>query len=429
METAEFRYSCLIQYSVVEEDPFPLIISAFPALLLLSAFFSASEVAFISLSPAKIRSLNKDAPGRLTQLVVRLSQKPERLLTTILIGNNVVNIFMASLATVVATRLFGDAGIGLATGAVTLGVLVFGEIFPKGIAQRHAVAFCRYSAIPLSALSFVLTPFTVVFEKLFHFFGGQRKLGISEEELKAAVDLGTESGEIKEHERELIQNVLAFTDTRVGAIATPRVDIIAIEKNSPLTEAKALFHKENVSRMPVFAGSLDNVVGVLTLRQVFRAEDSVRTVGELLLKEIVLTPSSRPIRSLLSEFLSRHRHMAVVIDEHGGTSGLITMEDILEELVGEIEDEEDVREQEMQKVNSKVVIAPASTTLLDIDEALGTQLHLEEGCEEENIAFLVLEKLGRLAKTNDRLRAGGAEITVEEATRTKIISVKIEALD
>ena len=411
-------------------DPSQLIlIFSFGTLLILSGFFSAAEVAFISLSPAKIRALKEEQPGQITRLITRLTAQPERLLTTILIGNNLVNIFTASLATVVAMQFFGSAGLGIATGVVTLGILIFGEILPKGFAQRHAVGFARFAALPLSWLSFMLTPITFIFERLFHAVGGQHQVSMTEEELLAAVDIGTEGGELHEHEREFIQNVLEFTDTRVEEVMTPRVDIDAISYNRTIREAKHYFIDHSHSRLPVFEQSIDRVVGVVTLRHILehRGEQDA-LVSSLQLLRPIFTPASRPIRSLFAEFKSRHIHIAIVVDEHGGTLGLVTLEDLLEEIVGEIEDEGDIPDEGIIELNKNVLLVPADTPLCEIDERLDTALASDE-FETKNVAFLILEKLGRMAKENDRIRAGGAELTVEQASKNKIEKVKIEKIN
>lgn len=414
----------------MDDDPSSTLIyiAIFLILLVLSGFFSAAEVAFVSLSPAKTRSLTDEHPGRLSRLIMQLKEKPDRLLTTILIGNNLVNVLTASLATVVATRFFGNAGLGIATGLVTVGLLIFGEILPKGFAQRHAVGFAQIAAYPLFILDRLLHPIVWCFEKMFHFVGGTSQEKITEEELLAAVDIGTESGEIKAHEREFIKNVIDFTDTRVEEVMTPRVDIDAVEKNKTIRDVKHYFAEHSHSRLPVFDESIDKVVGVVTLRHILehRGEQDL-SVEKLGLMQPIFTPASRPIRSLFQEFKSRHVHIAIVVDEHGGTQGLVTLEDLLEELVGEIEDEGDVPEVGIRRVNKNVLDVPGDTQLCDIDDELTTSLAVDE-FENKNVAYLILEKLGRMPKADDRLRVDDVELTVEQLDGNRIARVKIERL-
>ncbi len=413
----------------MDEDPGPIIYLVFTGLLLLSAFFSAAEVAFVSLSPAKVRALREERPGRATDLITKLKSRPHRLLTTILIGNNLVNIFTAGLATVIATQFFGSAGLGIATGGVTIAILVFGEIVPKGFAQRHAVSFASFIAYPLFLLEKLLTPINWSFEKLFHAVGVDKPVrSMTEEELLAAVEIGTEEGEIKHHEQEMIQNILEFTDTRVEEVMTPRVAIKALEQNKTIREATEYFIAHSHSRLPVYDETIDKVQGIVSLRDILEHRSKAdQPVGGLIESKPIFTPASRPIRSLFQEFKSRRVHLAIVVDEHGGTLGLVTLEDLLEEIVGEIEDEEDIPEDIVERLNSRTLLAPADTQLTEIDDKLETKLSTGE-FESKNLAFLLLEKLGRLPKKDDKIRFGSAELTIEGIIGHKIKKVKIEKL-
>lgn len=411
----------------MEDDPHLIIYFVLAGLLMLSAFFSAAEVAFVSLSPARVRVL-EEKKSRSSKLVSKLKSKPQRFLATILIGNNLVNIFAAGLATMLATELFGSAGLGIATGVMTFLVLVFGEIVPKAFAQKHAEGFALFSAYPLYILDTILTPLSWSAEKFLHLLGAKHSEKVTEEELVALVDIGTEEGEIKKHEKEMIQNVLEFTDTRVEEVMIPRVEIEALDKGTSVLEAKKFFENIVHSRVPVFDGSVDKITGIVTLRHILEhRKDHEMPVEKLDLIEPIFTPASRPIRALFQEFKSRHVHMAIVVDEHGGTEGIVTLEDLLEEIVGEIEDEEDVSEENIKQVNSKTVLTAGDVQLSEIDKKLATKLAAGE-FENKNIAFLLLEKLGRMPKENDRIRFGEAEITIEEVVENKIEKVKVEKI-
>ncbi|MCF7846398.1 MAG: hemolysin family protein [Candidatus Peribacteraceae bacterium] len=409
------------------EDPHLFTYFILFGLLVLSAFFSSSEVAFVSLSPAKVRLL-EDKKSRAAKLVIALKNRPQRLLATILIGNNLVNIFAAGLATVVATDFFGSLGLGIATGLMTLLILIFGEIFPKAFAQKHAQSFALFAAYPLFILDKILIPFTWSIEKTLHLLGAEHIERVSEKEIVAAVDLGTESGEIKKHEQELIQNVLEFTDTRVEEVMTPRVEIEALEKVTTVAEAEKFFREKTCSRLPIFDSSIDKVIGILNLRQLFGWEGSRETpVGKLPLAEAVFTPASRTTRSLFKELQSRNNHLAIVVDEHGGTLGLVTLEDLLEEIVGEIEDEQDVAEESIQKVNAHTILAAGDTPLWEIDKILGAKL--ERGrFDGKNVAFLLLEKLAKMPAENAKIRVENVELTVEKVHGNRIEKVKIEKI-
>ncbi|MFH1546091.1 MAG: hemolysin family protein [Patescibacteria group bacterium] len=411
----------------MEEDPHLVIYLALLGLLALSAFFSAAEVAFVSLSPAKIHIL-AGKKSRASKLVVALKSRPQRFLATILIGNNLVNIFAAGLATVVATETFGSAGLGIATGVMTLLVLIFGEIIPKAFAQKHAEIFALAVSYPLFILGKILLPFTWLTEKGLHALGAKHSEEVSEKEVVAMVDLGAESGEIKKHEQEMIQNVLEFTDTKVEAVMTPRVEIEALEKSTTIAEAEKFFQKLTHSRIPVFDGSIDKIIGILTLRQIFEHEGERNfPIKKLKLFEPIFAPASRTIRSLFQELKSRRIHIAIVIDEHGGTLGIVTLEDLLEEIVGEIEDEEDVSEEGIQKLNSHTLLAAGDAQLSEIDALLGTTL-AHGKFTAKNLAFLFLEKLKKLPQKNAKIRVNGAELTVEKIRGNKIEKIKIEKI-
>jgi CBS domain containing-hemolysin-like protein len=411
----------------MEEDPNLIIYLALLGLLILSAFFSAVEVAFITLSPAKVRVL-ADKKTSASKLIVKLKSRPQRLLATVLIGNNTVNIFAAGLATMVATEVFGHAGLGIATGVMTFLILIFGEIFPKAYAQKHAEKLALFAAFPLYYLERIISPLTFILEKVLHALGMKHTERVTEAELVALVGLGVEGGELKKHEEEMIQNVLEFTDTKVEEVMIPRVEIEAIEKSKTVAEAEAFFRDGVYSRLPVYDNTIDKVIGVLTIRQIFEFQgDANLKLEKLPLLQPIFTPASRPIRSLFQEFKSRHTHLAIVVDEHGGTSGLVTLEDLLEEIVGEIEDEEDVSQESIQRVNSKTLLVDGDTLLWEIDKRLKTKLASGK-YEGKTVAFLLLDKLGKMPHEDAKIRAGNAELTIEEVESKRIAKVKIEKI-
>lgn len=408
----------------MSEDPHLIIWLSLISLLALSAFFSASEIAFVALSPARLRVLT-ERKTRATKLVAQLKEHPQRFLATILIGNNLVNVLAAGLATILATEFFGSAGLGIATGVMTLALLIFGEIIPKTYAQRFAENFALVAAFPLTLLDKLFLPLTFLAEK----FLPPAEAHVSEAEVVAAVELGTESGEIKGHEQEMIKNILGFTDTRVEAVMTPRVKIAALAQETSVAEARNFFRQNNFSRLPVYADSIDQVVGILSLRRVFEFQgESTTPLKNLDLYEPIFTPGNRPIRALFRELKSRQIHLAIVVDEFGGTLGLLTLEDLLEEIVGEIEDESDIKETLFQKLNARTVRALGDTPLAILDEILETDLATGEFAEK-NVAFLILTKLGKVPAPEMRLRVEGVEITIEQVTKNRIKQVKIEKLN
>lgn len=409
--------------STLSEDPHLIIWFALSGLLALSAFFSATEIAFVALSPARLRVL-AERKTRSAALVVKLKSRPQRFLAMILLGNNLVNVLAAGLATILATKLFGSAGLGIATGGMTLAILIFGEIIPKTYAQRFAENFALLAAFPLAILDKIFAPLTFIAEK----FLPEVDSRVSEAEVVATVELGTESGEIKGHEKEMIKNILEFTDTRASTVMTPRVRIKALNKETTVAAAQEFFTQNNFSRLPVFSKSIDNVIGVLSLRRVFEFHGNPATpLSQLELHEPIFAPANKPIRTLFSEFKSRKIHLAIVIDEFGGTLGLLTLEDLLEEIVGEIEDESDETNRSLQKLNARTVRSRGETPLTTIDKALGTHLATAEFAEK-NVAFLILAKLEKIPAPEMRLRVNGTAITIEKVTQNRIEQVKIEKI-
>jgi CBS domain containing-hemolysin-like protein len=251
---------------------------------------------------------------------------------------------------------------------------------------------------------------------------------VTEAELVALVGLGVEGGELKKHEEEMIQNVLEFTDTKVEEVMIPRVEIEAIEKSKTVQEAENFFREGVYSRLPVYNKTIDKVIGVVTIRQIFEFQgDANLKLEKLPLLQPIFTPASRPIRSLFQEFKSRHTHLAIVVDEHGGTLGLVTLEDLLEEIVGEIEDEEDVSEEKITRINSKTLLVDGDTLLWEIDKRLKTKLAAGK-FEGKTVAFLMLDKLGKMPHEDAKIRAGNAELTIEEVESKRITKVKIEKI-
>jgi putative hemolysin len=404
----------------MDDDPH-LILLVLLGLLILSAFFSAAEVAFIALSPAKVRIL-QERKTRAARLAAYLKSRPQKFLATILIGNNLVNIFSAGLATVFATEFFGSSGLGIATGGMTLAILIFGEIVPKTFAQRYAENFVLFAAFPLIVLEKIFTPLTFLAEK----FLPASVEKISEEEVVAAVDLGTESGDIETHEKEMIKNIFEFTDTRVEDVMIPRVEIVALSQTTSVDEAHKVFASQVFSRIPVFTESIDQIIGILSLRDIFefRGSENVE-ISTLNLRKPIFTPKNRPISALFAELKLRHTHIAIVVDEYGGTLGLVTLEDLLEEIVGEIEDEVDEENTKIQKLNSKIALVPGNAPLIKIDEILQTELAQGE-FESKNLAFLLLEKFERMPQKNAKLRWQNVNFTVEKVSPNRIEQVKIE---
>lgn len=399
-------------------------------LIIISGAFSGAEIALTSLSPAKIRTL-KDDKRLGANTVYKLKQKPESLLITILIGNNLVNILATVVATIWGIRAFGDSAIGIVTGALTFLVLVFGEIAPKTFAQKHAEGFARLVAGPLYGLTIILFPIIWILEKLIQGLMWMLKAKspiktMSEEELLAMVDIGTKEGVIEEHEQELIENVLEFTDTRVEEIMTIKNEIESLDISSTLKEAGHFFTTHSHSRIPVYKGNLDNVVGILTVHDILKMtqseEKKIDTLADFKYTHPIVVPKTKSIAKLFREFQKRRQHIAIVVDERGHTVGLVTMEDILEEIVGDIVDESDREESRITAIGKNEWLANGEATIEEVNEAIGFELDYPE---HQTISLLILEKLEGFPHLGQYIEYGKLEFQVKKMSKKKIEEVII----
>ncbi|HCW32360.1 MAG: transporter [Candidatus Peregrinibacteria bacterium GW2011_GWF2_39_17] len=400
-------------------------------LLSLSAFFSASETALVSLSPAKVRDLvRKKKKGAL--LVEQIKSHPHKLLITILIGNNLVNVLASVYATIIFENILGSAALGIITGILTFVILVFGEIAPKLFAQNHAKALSRYVAPFLYIFFVIFTPAVWLldsFIKIMFLTTGKTKHEnhVTEDELKAFVDIGAEEGAIQKDEQELIENVLEFSDTRVEEIMAPRVGIQALPLSSTIKEASDFVVKHHHSRIPVYDKNIDDIVGMITVKEILgriHTEEMNKTLGSLNLLKPLKVPASKKINQLFHEFQKRRMHLAIVLDEHGGTAGLITLEDILEEIVGEIVDEFDEEEKpDLRKIGKSEVEATGKTLIEEINDALEIQIPAPE---HKTISYYITEKLGRFPKRGEIIDDENFVTTIDEMNKHTIEKVTIE---
>lgn len=399
-------------------------------LLALSGFFSGSETAIISLSDAKVRQLAKEKKRGSATLSL-LKQDPHKLLITILIGNNLVNIGASVLATVVFTDFFGSTGLGIATGVMTLLVLIFGEITPKSFATKYSVGISLFVAKPLYILQVLLSPIIWIMDKIVKFLmnmmGSEyNEEDVSEEEIKALIELGAEKGSIEKREKELLKNILQFNDITVEEVMTPRVSIEALSEDSTLQEAIDFVIKKSHSRIPVYEDTIDNVVGIVTIKDILMFSEQYndnKKLGNCELKKPLIVPVSKKIDVLFKEFQKARTHLAIVLDEYGGTAGLVTLEDLLEEIVGEIIDESDVEEMPIKSVSDYEIEAHGVTKLEDINDYLGITI---KGHEKEAVSALILDKLNRFPKTGEVIEFPNAKIKVLKMHDNKIMRVSVE---
>lgn len=406
-----------------------LEIIALLVLLFMSAFFSGSEIALFSSSRIRIRKLVEEG-NKNAQVAKELLEHPNRLLATILVGNNVVNISATALATSLAITFFGSTGLGIATGVMTFLILVFGEITPKGFAAKNAVALALIVARPMQMLVNLLFPLVKLLTKLTNFMikslGGEPKEVspfITEEEIKMLVEVGEEEGVIQKEEKEMIHGIFEFGDKLAREVMIPRIDMDAIAVSSTLEEALKATLKTRHSRLPVYEGSIDNVIGMLHFKDLLHLKERKYegTIREIV-RPVHYVPENKRLDELLKEFQETKMHMAVVVDEYGGTAGLVTLEDILEEIVGEILDEYDAIETNIQVLDERTALVEAKTSVGEVNEALNINLPEEDF---ETLGGLVFNKLGRIPSVGDKMRIKNITIAVEKMRGRRISKLKI----
>jgi CBS domain containing-hemolysin-like protein len=399
-------------------------------LIFLSSVFSGGEVAFISLSQAKVKSFS-EKKDPVYHIIAKLKKNPQKLLITILIGNNLVNIGASVVSAAYAIRLFGSQSLALVTAILTFLILLFGEIMPKSFAQKHAVSIAKTLAYPFLILEYILWPIIIFFEfiiKLFMKLGGDKKItSITEEELIAMVDIGKEEGTIEAHEQTFITNILEFSDTQVEEVMTPRLKIKALEANTSLQDALQFFMEQSHSRIPVYEKNIDNIIGILTIKNILQyinTKNLNKKVKEAELLEPLIVPHSKAIKALFNDFKHKRVHLAIVVDELGQVVGLVTLEDLLEEIVGEIEDEEDIHEVLIKKIDNQTWMVEGKTPIETVEEEL--KLNFEEIFPiHKPISFIILAVLKRFPKTGEKIELPQVTLIVEQMGKKRIERVKI----
>jgi len=410
-------------------DPSSFYLITLVVLILISAVFSASETALYSLSPPKIKALEAEkAKG--AKRIAKIKSNPNRMLVTILLGNNLVNVGSSSLATVYFTQLSGSYGIGIATGIMTLAILIFGEILPKSFASKHAVKVSQWVIYPLSLVEFIFKPLIYLFETALSKLTGDHIYSVSEEEVMAMVSMGAEEGSLEKHEKEFIENVLEFNEIAVEDIMVPRSEIFCIDGEKSIDETLSFISEENFSRIPVYIENKDNIIGFVTVKMILKAlknpNNRSKKVNELELFKFVKTPTSRLIHSLFLDFQKQRTHMALVLDERGDLCGLITMEDILEEIVGDIVDESDTDDElEIKKIDNYTLELLPTAEIGDIEKSFDVEMP-----EFENVTSIskaIVETLKRFAKLNEVIRIDGIDFKITELDKSNGAILKLTA--
>ncbi|MFQ5530840.1 MAG: hemolysin family protein [Gemmatimonadota bacterium] len=397
-------------------------------LILASGFFSGGEIALFSISRARARGLLEHG-RRGAAALVALKSDPERLLVTLLIGNNVANIGAASVATYSATLAFGSAGVGIATGVMTLLVLFFGEIVPKSFAARNAERYALLIAPIVVLLGRLLWPISLPFVGLTRVIVPQNTIlpSVTEAEIRSLAEIGHRGGAIEEHERELIERAFLLDETRAWQVMTPRVDIQAWTDSTTLGEIAGELASVRFSRIPIHGGSLDDVTGVVYVRDAYQAIAEGRDDSPLtdIARPPFFVPATISLVQLLGEFRARRVHMGIVVDEHGGTDGVVSLEDILEELVGEIDDERDRPTEPIRRIGRNEIVADAAADLKEVNQALGTELPVQE---HRSLNGLLLESFGRVPEAGEGVEIDGVAIEVIDAGETQVLLVRLKRL-
>lgn len=394
-------------------------------LIVLSALFSSCETAFSSVN--KIRLKNYAAKGdKRAEKALKIANKFEDALTAILIGNNIVNILSTSISTVLFTQILGPGGVGAATVVMTVLVLVFGEITPKSFAKNHAEQCALMFAEPLSAFIIVLKPVVMVFKVIQKLFKPKTEQpSVTEDELKYIIDEIEEQGVLEEQESDLVRSALEFDEITVDEILIPRVNVIAIEKNTPFNEIKEKFLTDMYSRLPVYEKNIDNIIGVITNKSFFRLMNENKENISDIIQEIIHISDLKLISEALKEMQKSKMHMAVVMDQYGGTKGIITLEDIIEELVGEIYDENDEIIAHFVKTGDNEYEVSGELSISDMLENLDMPEDKIE-CSGNSVGGWIMELLGHVAVENETVQSDIFKMTVLSMEDQKILKIRLE---
>lgn len=400
-------------------------------LVAFSAFFSASETAFSSLNQIRLKSRADDG-DRTAARVLAMSEQYDKLLSTILIGNNIVNIAAASIGTIIFTKMLGaERGATVSTMVLTIVVLIFGEVTPKSLAKEMPETIATAVAPVLSLLMLVLTPLTWLFSQwkrlLNHFVHSSESDTITEGELMTMVSEAENDGELTDRESELIRSAIEFDDVEVEEILTPRVDVVAVADDISLEELAQTFAESGYSRLPVYHGTIDNIIGVVHEKDFYIARLKKATKIDDLVAPTLYTTGSTQISQLLRTLREQHHHMAVVVDEYGGTEGIITLEDILEELVGEIWDEHDEVTEDFRKQSDGSWLVSGSASVDDLFETL--DLPEDEDIDSNTVNGLVQEKTCHLPKVGDHFSLGEYDGVVTRTARRRVTEVRLPPTD
>jgi len=405
--------------------------------LFLSAYFMSSETAITAVSKVKLKQLENEGDVRAKRLN-NLLEDSTRLLSTILFGNNIAQNALAALVTTASFRWLNRAGLSagwaipLSTIVTTFLILVFAEVTPKSYAFQRAEKIALFTAVPMSVIHRLFSPFaigiTAIANSILRLFGlslVNPEPFVIEDEIKTLVDLGEEEGVIEEEEKEIIEGVFEFSETLAREVMVPRVDIVALDVNSSFDEAIDTINMSGHSRIPVYDETIDNIVGIIYAKDLLKFFGSKNPPPlRSIMRAPYYVPETKPIDELFREMRAQKVHMAIIIDEYGGTAGLVTIEDILEELVGEIMDEYDINEEAMiERVALDEIIVDGRMNLEELNEILGVELPAEE---TDTLAGFVYDHISHIPKPGEEFEYNGVIIRVEEVRGRRITKLRIK---
>ncbi len=410
-----------------------VIIILLVVLVLLSAFFSATETAFSSLNKVRLKYLANNG-NKKAQKTLKLADDFTSLLSTILIGNNIVNITASSLSTVLFINILGENGVSLSTLVMTIIILIFGEITPKSIAKEMPESYAMAVCSIVSVLNTILKPVNFFFDRIKRlaslvFKNKEEDNSMISEEFLTMVEDAQEDGDMDEHEADLITNAIEFNDLDVRDILTPRVDVVAVDVDDyTMDEIKNLYRDHGYSRLPVYEGSIDNIIGVIHEKDFYFLyyTDTATTLRQMI-KPVIYTSPHVKISALLRQLQSTKSHMAIVIDEYGGTAGIITMEDILEELVGEIYDEHDEVVEYYKKLDDHTYLVKGDTDIDDLFKHF--DIHMKEEYNFNTASGWVIHNMDKIPLIGESFDFKNMHVTVTDADNKKVNEIKIEFHD
>ena len=415
------------------------MLAALVALVALSAYFSATETAFTSLNRIRLKTRADDGDKRAARTLA-LAADFDRLLSTLLIGNNIVNNVATTIGAVLFIQLIGPGkGPTVSATVLTIVILIFGEVTPKSLAKERPEAWAIVATPLLRVMAVLLTPVNFLFTQwkkllrvllrkklLSKVFRKSADSGITEEELMGMVDQAETEGSLDQHESDLIRNAIEFNDMEVSEILTPRVDLEALADTATMEEAAAMYADSGFSRLPIYHDSIDNIIGVLHEKDFYAAYcRGVKRLSELKSSVLYTTETAR-ISDLLRQLQQNKVHMAVVVDEYGGTQGIVTMEDIMEELVGEIWDEHDEVIEEFRKQSDGSYLVACSADLDDLYDLF--DMKPSEEYDASTVSGWVMEEIGRVPDVGDRFQADGLDVCVTRVEHRRVMEIRVRPL-